>query len=106
MHVLYNLGPWTSGGVEVLGTLHSSFQQTKLNAPDLQIMVMPLGLSKDNGIVLKKALGISDKVHLKQTFNYMNFLKYLLIYVSILIFNTPFYRFITTTLLPCRIIIQ
>ncbi|XP_076240711.1 glucose dehydrogenase [FAD, quinone] [Calliopsis andreniformis] len=64
-YFLFGKGPWTSAGVEVLGTLHSSFQQTKSNVPDLQIMVMPLGLSKDNGIVLKKALGISNKVYNK-----------------------------------------
>nr|XP_034193550.1 glucose dehydrogenase [FAD, quinone]-like [Osmia lignaria] len=62
-YFLYGKGPWTFTGVEVLGTFHSSFQKGNLSAPDLQIMVMPMGLSKDNGIVLRKSMGISDKVY-------------------------------------------
>lgn len=30
-------------------------------------MVMPVGLSRDYGIVLKETMGISEKVHYKQT---------------------------------------
>ncbi|CAK9807506.1 Glucose dehydrogenase [FAD, quinone] [Anthophora quadrimaculata] len=62
-YFFFGEGPWTFTGVEVLGTFHSSFQQNKSSIPDLQIMVMPLGLSKDNGVVLKKAMGISEKVY-------------------------------------------
>ncbi|XP_076678536.1 glucose dehydrogenase [FAD, quinone] isoform X3 [Andrena cerasifolii] len=62
-YFLFGEGPWTSAGVDILGTFHSSFQQNKSSAPDLQLMVMPLGLSKDNGIVLRKAMGISDEVY-------------------------------------------
>ncbi|XP_076629978.1 LOW QUALITY PROTEIN: glucose dehydrogenase [FAD, quinone] [Colletes latitarsis] len=62
-YFLFGTGPWTSAGVEVLGTFHSSFEKNKSNVPDLQIMMMPLGSSKDNGVVLKKAMGISDKVY-------------------------------------------
>ncbi|XP_017796644.1 PREDICTED: glucose dehydrogenase [FAD, quinone] [Habropoda laboriosa] len=62
-YFIFGKGPWTFTGVEVLGTFHSSFQQNKSDVPDLQIMVMPLGLSKDNGVVLKKAMGISEKVY-------------------------------------------
>ncbi|XP_076651704.1 glucose dehydrogenase [FAD, quinone] isoform X2 [Halictus rubicundus] len=62
-YFFYGEGPWTSAGVEVLGTFHSSFEKNITSAPDLQIMVMPLGLSKDSGIVLRKALGISDKIY-------------------------------------------
>ncbi|XP_043247922.1 glucose dehydrogenase [FAD, quinone]-like [Colletes gigas] len=62
-YFLFGAGPWTSAGVEVLGTFHSSFENNKSNVPDLQIMMMPLGSSKDNGIVLKKAMGISDRVY-------------------------------------------
>lgn len=61
----FTLGPWTFTGVEVLGTFHSSIQKNRSNTPDLQIMVMPLGLTRDNGVVLKKAMGISDKVYYK-----------------------------------------
>ncbi|XP_053977905.1 glucose dehydrogenase [FAD, quinone]-like isoform X1 [Hylaeus volcanicus] len=62
-YFLFGKGPWTSAGVEVLGTFHSSFQKNTSNIPDLQIMVMPLGISKDNGVALRKAMGISDKVY-------------------------------------------
>lgn len=30
-------------------------------------MVMPVGLSRDYGVVLKETMGISEKVHYKQT---------------------------------------
>nr|XP_031847436.1 glucose dehydrogenase [FAD, quinone]-like [Nomia melanderi] len=62
-YFLFGEGPWTSTGVEVLGTFHSSFKTNITDVPDLQIMAMPLGVSKDNGIVLRKAMGISDKVY-------------------------------------------
>ncbi|KAK1122621.1 hypothetical protein K0M31_009064 [Melipona bicolor] len=62
-YFLFGKGPWTFTGVEVLGTFHSSMQKNRSSTPDLQIMVMPLGLSRDNGVVLKEAMGISDEVY-------------------------------------------
>ncbi|XP_003705938.2 alcohol dehydrogenase [acceptor] [Megachile rotundata] len=62
-YFLFGKGPWTFTGVEVLGTFHSSLKKSKSSVPDLQIMVMPIGLSKDNGIVLRKSMGISDKTY-------------------------------------------
>ncbi|XP_033340102.2 glucose dehydrogenase [FAD, quinone] [Megalopta genalis] len=62
-YFLFEEGPWTSAGVEVLGTFYSSLKKNVSSAPDLQIMMMPLGLSKDNGIVLRRALGISDEIY-------------------------------------------
>ncbi|XP_076759087.1 alcohol dehydrogenase [acceptor] [Xylocopa sonorina] len=62
-YFLFGKGPWTFTGVEVLGTFHSSLQKNKSNVPDLQIMVMPLGASRDNGVVLKESMGISEKVY-------------------------------------------
>ncbi|XP_078053384.1 glucose dehydrogenase [FAD, quinone] [Augochlora pura] len=62
-YFVFGEGPWTSAGVEVLGTFHSSLKKNITSTPDLQIMVMPLGLSKDNGIVLRRALGISDEIY-------------------------------------------
>lgn len=70
----FMLGPWTFSGVEVLGTFHSSTQKNKSDIPDLQIMVMPLGLSRDNGVVLKEAMGISEKVYYIKIYYYINFL--------------------------------
>ncbi|XP_012288644.1 glucose dehydrogenase [FAD, quinone] isoform X2 [Orussus abietinus] len=60
-YYLFRQGPWTSAGVEVLGTLYS--QKNKSTAPDLQFMVMPLGISQDNGIFLKRIMGITDRVY-------------------------------------------
>lgn len=68
------LGPWTFTGVEVLGTFHSSIQKNKSSIPDLQIMVMPLGVTKDNGIALKETMGISDEVHYEMIYSYLNFM--------------------------------
>ncbi|KAK9308829.1 hypothetical protein QLX08_001258 [Tetragonisca angustula] len=62
-YFFFGKGPWTFTGVEVLGTFHSSMQKNISSTPDLQIMVMPLGLSRDNGVVLKEAMGISDEVY-------------------------------------------
>lgn len=56
-------GPWTSAGIEVLGTFHSALRINKSTIPDLQLMVLPLGAAKDYGFVLKRAMGISDEVY-------------------------------------------
>lgn len=66
MSYLHFRGPWTHTGVEVLGTFHSTFQENRSSVPDLQIMVMPLGLSQDNGVVLKETMGITDEVYYKK----------------------------------------
>lgn len=57
------LGPWTSAGVEVIGTFHSSLNTNKSAVPDLQLMVLPLGAAKDYGLNLKRVMGISDEVN-------------------------------------------
>ncbi|XP_011499717.1 PREDICTED: glucose dehydrogenase [FAD, quinone]-like, partial [Ceratosolen solmsi marchali] len=61
-YYLFKTGPWTSSGVDVIGTLHSQLQNNKTSVPDLQIMTFPVGLSQDNGVLLRKNLGISDKI--------------------------------------------
>ena len=67
---LYNLGPWVSSGYEVTGTFHTLLQPNKSSAPDLQIMLLPSGISQDNGILLKKNIGVSDQViNMTQVFN-------------------------------------
>ncbi|XP_057334319.1 glucose dehydrogenase [FAD, quinone]-like [Microplitis mediator] len=55
-YFLSRQGPWTSAGIEVVGTI------AKNSSPDLQFMVIPVGVSQDNGVVLRKAMGIKDKV--------------------------------------------
>ncbi|XP_011342593.1 glucose dehydrogenase [FAD, quinone] isoform X2 [Ooceraea biroi] len=62
-YFLFGEGPWTSSGIEVVGTFHSTLQTNKSAAPDLQLMVLPLGTSRDTGFILKKAIGISDEVY-------------------------------------------
>ncbi|KAH0954233.1 hypothetical protein HN011_002576 [Eciton burchellii] len=64
-YFLFGEGPWTSPGIEILGTFHSSLQKNQSIAPDLQLMALPLGVSNDNGFILKKAIGISDEVYSK-----------------------------------------
>ncbi|XP_035730632.1 glucose dehydrogenase [FAD, quinone]-like isoform X1 [Vespa mandarinia] len=62
-YFFFGKGPWTSSGIEVLGTFHSTLQENKFSKPDLQLMILPLGISTDYGIVLKEAMGISDEVY-------------------------------------------
>ncbi|NP_001136328.2 glucose-methanol-choline (gmc) oxidoreductase [Nasonia vitripennis] len=62
-YYLHGTGPWTSGGVNVLGTFHSKFQKDMLSEPDLQIMTFPVGISQDNGILMKKNLRIIDETY-------------------------------------------
>ncbi|XP_011260567.1 glucose dehydrogenase [FAD, quinone] isoform X1 [Camponotus floridanus] len=64
-YFLFGRGPWTSAGVEVLGTFHSALHTNKSTIPDLQLMVLPLGAAKDYGFILKRAMGISDEVYNK-----------------------------------------
>ncbi|KAL6263737.1 hypothetical protein P5V15_003822 [Pogonomyrmex californicus] len=63
-YFFFGKGPWTSAGIEVLGTFHSP-RANKSAVPDLQLMVLPLGATKDNGFILKKAMGLSDEVYSK-----------------------------------------
>ncbi|XP_014477968.1 PREDICTED: glucose dehydrogenase [FAD, quinone]-like [Dinoponera quadriceps] len=64
-YFFYGEGQWTSSAIEVLGTFHSALNKNKSVAPDLQLMVLPFGISKDNGIIFKRAMGISDEVYSK-----------------------------------------
>ncbi|XP_063972305.1 glucose dehydrogenase [FAD, quinone]-like isoform X2 [Diachasmimorpha longicaudata] len=58
-------GPWTSTGLEVVGTLHTKSINNLNNNPDVQLMVMPVGISQDNGALLRKYMGVSDEVFYK-----------------------------------------
>ncbi|XP_043482242.1 glucose dehydrogenase [FAD, quinone]-like [Leptopilina heterotoma] len=60
-YFFHKKGLWSFNGIDVIGTFHSSLQN-KSAAPDLELMVMPIGISQDNGFSWRKAMGISDKV--------------------------------------------
>ncbi|XP_011873623.1 PREDICTED: glucose dehydrogenase [FAD, quinone]-like [Vollenhovia emeryi] len=64
-YFFFGKGPWTSSGIEVLGTFHSPLHANKSAVPDLQLMVLPSGVSRDNGFILKETMGISDEVYNK-----------------------------------------
>ncbi|XP_011140802.2 glucose dehydrogenase [FAD, quinone] isoform X2 [Harpegnathos saltator] len=64
-YFLFGRGQWTSTAIEVLGTFHSVANKNKSAIPDLQLMVLSLGISNDNGIIFKKAMGFSDEVYNK-----------------------------------------
>lgn len=51
-------GPLTTSGCEVVGFVSS----TKQKEPDLQFMVLPVGLSSDRGSLFRKSLGVKDDV--------------------------------------------
>ncbi|XP_063825345.1 glucose dehydrogenase [FAD, quinone]-like [Ostrinia nubilalis] len=51
-------GPLTTPGCEAIGFLSTKNDET----PDLQFMVMPVGISADRGTHLKKSLGINETV--------------------------------------------
>ncbi|XP_066248457.1 glucose dehydrogenase [FAD, quinone]-like [Euwallacea similis] len=54
-------GPWTTTGCELMAFFNTKSKSSKLR-PDLQFMVMPLGLSEDNGYFLRNLVGISDTI--------------------------------------------
>lgn len=62
-YFVHGEGPWTAAGIEAMGTFHSVSQKNTFSAPNLQLMILPIGISKDNGIVLRKAMGISDEIY-------------------------------------------
>ncbi|XP_036145891.1 glucose dehydrogenase [FAD, quinone] isoform X2 [Monomorium pharaonis] len=61
-YFFFGEGPWTSSGIEVLGTFHSSLH-TNETIPDLQLMILPFSASTDNGFITKGAMGISDEIY-------------------------------------------
>ncbi|XP_071444414.1 glucose dehydrogenase [FAD, quinone]-like isoform X2 [Hetaerina americana] len=58
-------GPWVTLACETIGFLHSSLADPKTDAPDIQIMSAPFGLTFDGGSHLKKIIGISDETWAK-----------------------------------------
>lgn len=51
-------GPFTSPGCEVVGFLSTN----NCTTPDIQFMVLPVGLTSDRGVSLRKTVGISEDV--------------------------------------------
>ena len=60
-------GPFTSGLVDVVGVVRSSLIKLDGNntSPDLEFMVMMAGASSDQGVFMRKSMGISQKVFKK-----------------------------------------
>ncbi|XP_004921999.1 glucose dehydrogenase [FAD, quinone] isoform X1 [Bombyx mori] len=57
-YFIYGTGSFTSPGCEILGFLSTK----KLATPNIQFMVLPVGLSSDRGSLLKNILGIKNNV--------------------------------------------
>ncbi|XP_054282802.1 glucose dehydrogenase [FAD, quinone]-like [Macrosteles quadrilineatus] len=57
---LLGQGPMTHPGCEVVGMVNTLGRTDEL--PDLQFMALPGGLSSDAGVVLKRVMGITDKL--------------------------------------------
>ncbi|CAH0578998.1 unnamed protein product [Chrysodeixis includens] len=51
-------GPWTTPGCEVVGMLSTK----NLKTPDIQFMVLPVGLSSDRGSLLRSTVNVADDI--------------------------------------------
>ncbi|KPJ02587.1 Glucose dehydrogenase [acceptor] [Papilio xuthus] len=57
-YYLQGKGPWTTPGCEVIG-----FYSTKnTTSPDVQFMILPVGIASDRGSHLRKSLSIKDEI--------------------------------------------
>lgn len=70
-YFIHRGGPWTTIGCEVMGFLNTKHPNNTQLQPDLQFMVMPLGIEEDSGLHLRKLMGISD-VSWSQYFSKVN----------------------------------
>lgn len=62
-YVMGNGGPWTTPGCEAVAFINTIFDKKEHdNPPDLQLMALPLGVTKDAGAHLHKLFGILPKI--------------------------------------------
>ncbi|XP_034947582.1 glucose dehydrogenase [FAD, quinone]-like isoform X2 [Chelonus insularis] len=60
-YFLFHQGSWTSAGIEIVGTISKANKHFSI-PPNIQFMIIPVGVSQDNGVVLRKAMGIKDEL--------------------------------------------
>lgn len=57
-YYLQGKGPWTTPGCEVIGF----YSTNNLKSPDIQVMILPIGIISDRGSHLRKSLSITDEI--------------------------------------------
>ncbi|XP_060521919.1 glucose dehydrogenase [FAD, quinone]-like [Cylas formicarius] len=60
-YFFHGSGPWTTLGCEAVAFLRTAVENATSQRPDLQMMVMPLAIKEDDGIHLRRLIGISDE---------------------------------------------
>lgn len=55
----HGIGPWTTVGCDILA--YVNIEGKRDAPPDLQLMVMPLGINEDRGLYLRNLMGITDE---------------------------------------------
>lgn len=63
-YILRERGPMTSlGGVEGLGFVHTKYSNTSDDYPDIQFHMAPASINSDNGVQVRKILGLTDNLY-------------------------------------------
>ncbi|XP_067014941.2 glucose dehydrogenase [FAD, quinone] isoform X2 [Anabrus simplex] len=55
-------GPWAAPGCDALGLVHTRLVNPDIDPPDIQLMALPLGISSDHGVHVKRIMGIKDEI--------------------------------------------